>query len=126
MENQKITLCGDDCLQCPRYLAKSPEEKNKVAELWHRIGWREKIVSAEEIICDGCSSHRQCTYNLVECVKKNGVEKCNQCLRFPCEKISEMLRRSFEYKKKCEEVCSEEEFAMLEKSFFRKEENLRK
>lgn len=27
----KITLCGDNCLYCPRYLAKSDEELNKIA-----------------------------------------------------------------------------------------------
>lgn len=123
---EKITLCGDDCLQCPRYLAKTAEEKSKVAELWHRIGWRDKIVSPEEISCDGCSSHKKCTYNLVECVKEKGVEKCNQCSQFPCEKIESMLERSAEYKKKCKELCTREEYAMLEKSFFRKEENLQK
>ncbi|MDE6067934.1 MAG: DUF3795 domain-containing protein [Treponemataceae bacterium] len=123
---EKITLCGDDCLQCPRYLAKTEEEKNCVAELWHRIGWRDKIVSPEEISCEGCSSHKKCTYNLVECVKENGVEKCNQCSQFPCEKIKSMLERSAEYKKKCKKLCTREEYAMLEKSFFRKEENLRK
>ncbi|MBD5434145.1 MAG: DUF3795 domain-containing protein [Treponema sp.] len=123
---EKITLCGDDCLQCPRYLAKTAEEKSKVAELWHRIGWREKIVSPEEISCDGCSSHKKCAYNLVECVKENGVKKCNQCSQFPCEKIESMLERSAEYERKCKELCTREEYAMLEKSFFRKEENLRK
>ena len=123
---EKITLCGDDCLQCPRYLAKTEEEKNCVAELWHRIGWRDKIVSPEEISCGGCSSHKKCAYNLVECVKEKGVEKCNQCSQFPCEKIESMLERSVEYKKKCKKLCTREEYAMLEKSFFRKEENLRK
>lgn len=123
---EKITLCGDDCLQCPRYLAKTTAEKNKVAELWYRIGWRDKIVSPEEISCDGCSSHKKCAYNLVECVKEKGVEKCNQCSQFPCEKIESMLERSAEYERKCKELCTREEYAMLEKPFFRKEENLRK
>lgn len=123
---EKITLCGDNCLECPRYLAKTEEEKKKVAELWYRVGWRDKIVSADEISCNGCSSHKQCTYNLVECVKKNGVEKCSQCREFPCEKITSMLRRSFEYKKKCKEVCSKEEYTMLEKAFFRKDKYLKR
>lgn len=29
-----ITLCGDDCLKCPRYTAKSNEEFAAAAELW--------------------------------------------------------------------------------------------
>ena len=37
-----------------------------------------------------------------------------------------MLKRSAEYKKKCEEVCSEQEYIILEKAFFEKENNLKK
>lgn len=90
---EKITLCGDDCLQCPRYLAKTNDELEKVAELWFRIGWRDKIISIDEIKCSGCGSHKQCTYHLVECTKDNHVEKCNQCPQFPCYKIDDMLQR---------------------------------
>lgn len=79
---------------------------------------------ADEISCTGCSSHKDCTYRLVECVKEHRVEKCNQCSQFPCEKIDSMLKRSRNYKKKCKELCSQEEYEMLEKSFFNKEENL--
>lgn len=123
---EKITLCGDNCLECPRYNAKTPEELQAVAELWYRIGWRDRIVSNEEIACTGCSSHKTCTYNLVECTKAHKVEKCNQCIEFPCTKIEEMLARSAEYQKKCREVCTAKEYASLEKAFFDKENNLRK
>lgn len=121
-----ITLCGDNCLSCPRYLAKTDEELRSVAELWYRVGWRDKIVSNDEIRCTGCSSHKQCTYQLVECIKENNVEKCNQCSKFLCDKIANMLERSAKYKAKCKDVCSEEEYRMLEASFFNKEENLKK
>lgn len=123
---EKITLCGDNCLECPRYNARSDEELKAAAELWYRIGWRECVVSNDEIKCTGCSSHKECTYQLVDCVKKHNVEKCNQCGVFPCEKISDMLKRSAEYRKKCREVCSEEEYSILEKAFFDKENNLKK
>lgn len=123
---EKITLCGDNCTECPRYNAHSDEELKKAAELWYRVGWRNSIVSNEEIRCFGCSSHKQCTYHLVECTKEHNVEKCNQCKEFPCRKISDMLKRSDEYQKKCMEVCTQLEFACLEKAFFDKESNLRK
>ncbi|MGI5957900.1 MAG: DUF3795 domain-containing protein [Massiliimalia sp.] len=123
---EKITLCGDDCLKCPRYLAKTEDELEKTAELWFRIGWRDSIVSNEEIQCSGCSSHKQCTYHLVECIRENHVEKCNQCIQFPCSKIHDMLKRSDSYEKKCKEVCTETEYQMLKASFFNKKENLRK
>ena len=75
------------------------------------------MVSNEEIVCAGCSSHKSCTYGLVACTEKHGVEKCNQCKEFPYEKIMDMLTRSKKYRKKCKEVCSEEEYDALEKAF---------
>lgn len=122
----KITLCGDNCIYCPRYLAKTEEELSKAAELWYRVGWRNHIVSGEEIQCGGCSSHKQCTYGLVACIKRHGVDKCNQCREFPCEKIEEMIGRSVGYEEKCRQVCSKEEYQLLDKAFFHKEENLKR
>lgn len=123
---EKITLCGDNCLECPRYLARTNSELKKVAELWFRVGWRDRIVPIDEIRCFGCTSYKYCTYHLVECIKENNVEKCKQCSRFPCYKIKDMLRHSNEYDKKCREVCTDEEYQMLKMSFFNKEENLQK
>ena len=42
---EKITLCGDDCLACPRYHARSEEELAAVAELWQigRASCRERV-----------------------------------------------------------------------------------
>lgn len=33
MNNKRITLCGDDCNKCPRFLAKTDDELSLVAEL---------------------------------------------------------------------------------------------
>ncbi len=123
---EMITLCGDNCIECPRYIAQTDEELRKVAELWYRVGWRDTIVSTDEIRCTGCSSHKQCTYHLVECTKEHNVSKCNQCSQFPCDKISDMLKCSEEYQEKCSEVCSKQEYEMLSKAFFDKENNLKK
>lgn len=123
---EMITLCGDNCAECPRYNAHSEEELKAAAELWHKIGWRDRVVSCEEMKCTGCSSHKVCTYNLVECTKEHKVEKCNQCKAFPCEKISDMLKRSAEYQDKCRKICSPDEYEILEKAFFDKENNLKK
>lgn len=122
----KITLCGDNCIYCPRYNAHTDDELKHIAELWYKVGWRDKVVSNDEIKCIGCSSHKQCTYQLVDCTREHGVAKCNQCEEFPCGKISDMLKRSEVYQNKCREVCTEEEYAALEKAFFNKENNLKK
>lgn len=121
---EKITLCGDDCLQCPRYLAKSEEELKEVALLWNKVGWRNHVVSNDEIKCDGCTSHKECTYRLVECIRDRGIAKCNQCTAFPCEKIEDMLTRSRQSQEKCQVVCTPQEYKRLEASFFHKWENL--
>ncbi len=123
---EKITLCGDNCIECPRYNAHSDEELKSVAELWYKVGWRTHVVSNEEIVCTGCSSHKQCTYQLVECTKEHNVTKCNQCYEFPCQKIKDMLKRSDEYQKRCKVICSEKEYIMLDRAFFDKENNLKK
>lgn len=124
--NKKITLCGDNCIACPRYNAHSETELRNVAELWYRVGWRDTVVSNEEIACTGCASRKACTYGLVDCTSRHGVAKCNQCKEFPCNKIEDMLDRSREYQKKCKEICSQEEYTALEKAFFDKENNLMK
>lgn len=123
--NEMITLCGDNCLECPRF-NKSDGDLKKAAELWYRVGFNDKIVSLDEIRCSGCSSHKSCTYGLVACIKAHNVEKCNQCTQFPCEKITSMLERSERYKTKCKKVCNASEYSQLEKAFFNKEENLKK
>lgn len=101
---EKITLCGDNCDYCPRYNAHSEEELRQTAELWYRTGLRDHIVSNEEIACTGCSSHKKCTYNLVECIKNHNVSKCNECTEFPCRKITDMVKKTEEYKSKCKEL----------------------
>lgn len=84
------------------------------------------MVYNEEIVCTGCSSYKACTYGLVDCTEKPGVEKCNQCKEFPFNKITDMLERSEKYQEKCKTVCTEEEYIALEKAFFDKESDLRK
>ena len=50
-----IAACGNDCSACPRYVAppyeKSDEELKYTAELWLEIGYRDRLVSNEEIPC---------------------------------------------------------------------------
>ncbi len=125
VDEKKITLCGDDCNKCPRFLAGNESELLRTAELWHRVGWRDTIVSADEMKCSGCSPQKQCAYSLMECVKSKGIEKCDDCPDFPCEKIRDCFKRSDFYKEKCRKVCTEDEYWSLEEAFFQKEENLK-
>lgn len=124
--NELITLCGDDCLKCPRYSAKTDKELAHLAELWYKIGWRGSVLSAEEMRCSGCTPVKKCTYGLVECTAGHKVSKCSECPEFPCGKIDELLERSHRYEEKCAEVCTSEEFETLKAAFFNNEINLRK
>lgn len=123
---QKITLCGDSCLECPRYTAKSEDELNEVAQLWYRVGFSDKILSNDEIKCSGCSSHKKCTYHLVECINEHGISKCNQCPSFPCNKIESMLDRTDKFEITCKKLCNVKEYDVLSKAFFNKRDNLKK
>lgn len=122
----RFTLCGDNCTYCPRFNAHTKEELRQVAELWYRLGWRDHIVSEEEIKCVGCNPNKACTYDLIDCTWENGVRHCNQCFKYPCDKIKMMLKKSKEYKKICQEKCTDQEYAVLEKAFFEKHINLEK
>lgn len=126
MLKEKITLCGDNCIECPRYNAHSYQELTNIAELWYKIGWRDTVVPSEKMVCTGCSSHKKCTYQLIECTQKHDVIKCNQCNEFPCIKINDMLKRSMKYQQKCKMICSQKVYTILEKAFFNKEANLKK
>lgn len=119
-----ISLCGDNCTACPRYNAHTEEELRSVAELWHRVGWRDRVVSNDEIRCSGCSKDKACTYNLVQCTETHNVQRCNQCENFPCDTISKMLSKSAEYEETCKRLCTDAEYSVLSKAFFKKEKNL--
>ena len=64
-----IGCCGDDCEQCPRYIATKSNDRGKLMEaavLWHKAGLRENIAKPEEMICHGCASLEACHYNDIE------------------------------------------------------------
>ncbi len=119
-----LSLCGDDCANCPRYLAKTDAELSHVAELWYRVGWRERILPPDDMRCDGCSSDKLCGYGLTECTRANGVKRCGECARFPCDRIGDLLARSKDFEEVCKARCTAKEFAELSAAFFNKKANL--
>ncbi|RKJ42207.1 GNAT family N-acetyltransferase [Acutalibacter sp. 1XD8-33] len=121
---RRLTPCGDDCLQCPRYPARTEEELRALAELWHRVGWRQGVPPPEEMRCGGCFPERPCSYGLTDCARARGTESCKGCEEFPCGRIRDMLEKSRAGQARCREVCAPGEYALLERAFFHKEENL--
>jgi hypothetical protein len=119
--------CGNDCESCPRYIATKSGEESRlrdVAVLWKSVGWRAEVVSPEEIACNGCESIDWCRYGVRGCAQEHGVNNCGQCREYPCETVVEMLAHTRAYIDICRQNCTPEDFAVLEKAFFSKKDNL--
>ena len=123
-----IAACGNDCAACPRYckapFEKSDEELNHTAELWFKIGYRDRVVSNEEIACTGCKKENWCRYEIVSCVSEKHLANCGQCSMYPCETIQTCFRVTKSFEPECRKACTEEEYIQMKTAFFEKEENL--
>lgn len=123
----KISLCGNDCKACPRYIATqsgNPEELEMVAELWFRCGWREKVAGIKEIACKGCRATSTCKYHIKECVAEKNVANCAVCIEYPCDKINLAFETSDKFERTIDEVCTISETSNLKKAFLNKRKNL--
>ncbi len=119
-----ISACGNDCNQCPRHLPKSKEQLQSTAELWYKIGYRDRVVSSEEISCIGCSMDNWCRYNIIGCVTEKSVSNCGECCEYPCSKIEECFKVTASFEPDCKKSCTDEEYRQLKRASFEKKENL--
>ena len=120
------SVCGDDCAVCPRFLARTEEELHETAAFWHDAGWRDHVVTNEEIRCAGCGSRGKCTFMMLPCLREHQAEACVDCAEYPCTKIDDMLKRSAEKQAQCRSACENDmEYAMLCRAFYDKERNLK-
>lgn len=120
-----ISVCGDDCAVCPRFLAKTDEELHETAVFWQKAGWRDHVVTNEEIRCTGCGCRPNCSFMLLPCTIEHGVTMCHECGEFQCEKVKKTLSGSNEKMIRCKEACeSEKEFELLKRAFYEKEKNM--
>ncbi|MDP4274069.1 MAG: DUF3795 domain-containing protein [Bacteroidota bacterium] len=123
----RVSICGDICTECPRFIAtknNDTEELQKVARLWYRLGFRDRIVSIEEIKCTGCNKQKSCSYGLNDCVHLKDKDNCGECDLFPCDKIENAFKKSELAESDCKGKCSEEEYLQLKRAFFNKKEIL--
>ena len=128
MKNQIIAACGNDCAACPRY-TKHPYEKTEeqlahAAELWYRIGYRDHIVSIDEVSCTGCTKDSWCRFNVIRCVSEKGIQNCSACESYPCETILECFETTMVFEPACRKACTDEEYEIIRKAFFEKKKNL--
>lgn len=119
-----LAACGNDCSACPRHLPKTEEELKRTAELWEKIGYRDRVVSNEEISCDGCSTDNWCRYQIVQCVSEKEISDCGKCRRYPCAKIETCFETTQLFIPPCKKACNPEEYQMLVSAFFEKKKNL--
>ena len=129
-EKRVIAACGNDCSACPRYVShpygKTEDELLHTAELWMKIGYRDHIVSNEEIACTGCKPENWCRYHIVKCCQEKGIKTCAECDEYPCATMQDCFSVTKSFEPKCREVCTDQEYEMLKKAFFEKEQNLKK
>jgi len=128
-ESKIIVACGNDCMACPRYVSspceKDEEQLKHTAELWMKIGYRDRVVSNEEISCTGCKVDNWCRYKVVTCVQEKGIENCGKCGLYPCDNMKDCFEVTGSFAPVCREVCTYEEYEMLSRAFFEKEKNLK-
>lgn len=124
-----IAACGNNCAACPRYVAhpyeKTKEELRYTAELWMKIGYRDRIVSEEEISCTGCKPENWCRYHVVKCCRDKGIMTCASCHDYPCSNMRECFDITASFESICRECCTDEEYQKLQRAFFEKKQNLR-
>lgn len=128
MSEKIIAACGNDCAACPRYVAhpyeKSEAELRRTAELWMKIGYRDHLVSNEEISCHGCKPENWCRYQVVKCCNEKGISICSECNEYPCDNIKECFKVTMDFEPMCRKVCTDDEYEILKTAFFEKEKNL--
>ena len=65
-----------------------------------------------------------CRYGINKCASQKGVENCGECDNYPCEKIKAAFEGTQAYADRCKEICTAEEYMILDKAFFSKKQRL--
>jgi hypothetical protein len=113
----KIGACGDVCTYCHRYIATKSRSKKKlikVAELWHSLGLRDRVVTPEEIACTGCRPENSCRYKIVKCACGHNVNNCGECGQYACVSIKKAFARTAILAKKMKKTLSRKEYGQFE------------
>ncbi|MBN1177096.1 MAG: DUF3795 domain-containing protein [Dehalococcoidales bacterium] len=122
-----IGYCGDDCNQCPRYLAtQSGDEERfkKVAEMWRTVGWRYTLEPPQKQVCYGCDSLEICEPGIRDCVMAKGLDSCGKCADYPCEKLVRIFENNRREAAICKKKFSKEDYEIFQRAFFDKKKRL--
>jgi hypothetical protein len=125
-----ISVCGNDCSLCPRYVAtnnRNVKRLKELARIFKRIGWRERIEKPENMVCHGCIGAKWCRYKTVrDCAQARAINNCGYCDYYPCDKIKRVFDQTKLYAEFCLENLSKEDYLCFERAFFLKKETLKK
>ena len=123
-----IGACGDDCTDCPRFLATAsgdPAALESVRDLWVRIGLREPGFPAGGLACRGCGDTSLCAWPGVrDCASSRGLPNCGRCGDYPCGSIDSVIRATSDLSAKLDCLCSREEAGTISRAFLSKRGNL--
>ncbi len=103
------------------------EQLRKLAVLWHKVGYRDRIVPPKKLACHGCLPRTRCDRMYVrECALEKGVENCGKCENYPYKNVQTAFRQTASSAKKIKQKCSKKEYRILQKAFYQKRKNLDK
>ena len=99
----KLACCGDDCNYCLRYIGtinNNTEKLIQAAGIWFKAGLRDRLLSPDEMKCNGCVSVPLCRYGIKDCCEKKEIDNCGYCNEYPCDKIEKAFTTTKEYDEK--------------------------
>lgn len=91
--------CGLDCSKCDAYTATQANDQaalEQIAAKW-RVEYNAPMISAENILCDGCMARGRTISHCTECgirlcALERGLENCAACPDYGCETLSAFLQ----------------------------------
>ena len=123
-----IGICGDSCVDCPRYIAAesgNAKALEGVKAWWVRLGLRTEDFPAGEMACTGCRPENVCAYPEIRaCAQKRRLKNCGLCDAYPCGLVAAAFEKTAEFRTRAASICTPEEFAALDRAFFRKRQIL--
>ncbi|MFX1238022.1 MAG: DUF3795 domain-containing protein [Promethearchaeota archaeon] len=127
MNKTKLAYCGDIFSECPRYIATksgSIDALKESALLMDKIGWPRDLENPEAMKCNGCEDIENCEYGVKECCLDKGLQNCGQCEGYLCENIKKAFEITAGYEVKFKSILNQKEYAIFQKAFFSKKQNL--
>ncbi len=109
-----ISYCGMNCLKCAAYIA--TQENDDVKRKETAANWSLRYhaeILADQVNCTGCKSNgikfffTETMCPIRKCNIEKGTENCAKCNEYPCETLSEFIKKAPEIGKALEALKNE-------------------